>query len=148
MFLALKDKNGFVSGSIPGMANMANCSVEKTEKIIAKFLAPDQYSRSKEYEGRRIEAVDGGWKVLNHLKYRDAIQHVRSNEKHAEIMRKKRAKAKADKCSEMTDDDKHALLQDFKRQLEAVPETHKLSKKTKALEKTIASLKQELNVED
>lgn len=58
--LALKDQHGIVEGSIPGLAHMAGVTVEQAEIAVAKFLAPDPYSRSSEYEGRRIEVVDGG----------------------------------------------------------------------------------------
>ena len=33
-------------------------------------MSPDQYSRTQDHEGRRIEAVEGGWRLLNHAKYR------------------------------------------------------------------------------
>lgn len=47
--------------------------MEECEKALAKFLAPDPYSRSPEHEGRRIEPVDGGWQILNHDKYREKL---------------------------------------------------------------------------
>lgn len=71
--LALADRDGKVDASIPGLANIAKVSIEKTEASLAKLLAPDQYSRTKDYEGRRIEPVDGGWRILNHAKYREKL---------------------------------------------------------------------------
>jgi hypothetical protein len=71
--LALKDRDGIAEGSIPGLAHLAGVSIDEAEAAIAKFLAPDPYSRSQEHEGRRIEPVDGGWRVLNHDKYRDKL---------------------------------------------------------------------------
>jgi hypothetical protein len=68
--LAMCDKNGRVWGSIPGLANRARVSIEKAEEALLKFLSPDPYSRTKEHEGRRIEEIDGGWRLLNHEKYR------------------------------------------------------------------------------
>lgn len=35
-----------------------------------KFLSPDKWSRTTDNEGRRIEPIDGGWRLLNHAKYR------------------------------------------------------------------------------
>ena len=69
--LAMKDKDGIVHASIPGLAHMARVSLEVTEQAVAKFLNADPYSRTKEHDGRRIEPVDGGWLVLNHTKYRN-----------------------------------------------------------------------------
>lgn len=69
--LALADKNGEVSGSVGGLAHIANVSREDCEKALALFLAPDSDSRTTDNEGRRIEKIDGGWRVLNAEKYRD-----------------------------------------------------------------------------
>jgi hypothetical protein len=69
--LALKNKDGFVAASIPGLANAARVSIPDCERAITILEAPDPYSRSKEHEGRRIMPCEGGWTVLNHFKYRD-----------------------------------------------------------------------------
>ncbi len=69
--LAMKDRHGEVMGSIPGLANVARVPVEACRAAIAKFLAPDPDSRTTDHEGRRIEAIQGGWLVLNHAAYRD-----------------------------------------------------------------------------
>jgi hypothetical protein len=68
--LAMANKNGYVFGSVPGLAKMANIPVEATRNALAKFQLPDPDSRSQEYEGRRIEIVDGGWRLLTYLKHR------------------------------------------------------------------------------
>lgn len=69
--LALSDANGIVEGSIPGLAHVAGISIEECEEGLAKLSSPDRYSRSQEHDGRRIEAVEGGWLILNRTKYRD-----------------------------------------------------------------------------
>ncbi len=71
--LALKDKNGDVEGSVPGLADMARLTIEETEEALEKLRSPDPHSRTKDNEGRRIEDIDGGWHVLNHNKYRDKM---------------------------------------------------------------------------
>ena len=71
--LALKNRFGQVSGSVVGLARMANVPVEVCEIALSKFQAPDKYSSSPEHEGRRIKEIEGGWMVLNHIKYRDAM---------------------------------------------------------------------------
>ena len=69
--LAMADRKGRVSASVPGLANRARITVEETEIALARFLAPDPYSRTPDHEGRRIEVIDGGWRLLNHAKYRE-----------------------------------------------------------------------------
>lgn len=69
--LALKDADGFVAGTAPGLANIARVSLELTREALARLTAPDPDSRTQDNEGRRIEPIEGGWVVLNHAKYRD-----------------------------------------------------------------------------
>lgn len=69
--LAMADRHGRVFASVPGLANRARVPVEDARKAIETFLAPDADSRTPEHEGRRIEVMDGGWRLLNHAKYRD-----------------------------------------------------------------------------
>lgn len=68
--LAMADQHGRVWASIPGLANIARVSIEACETALEELLAPDKYSRTTEHEGRRIEPIDGGWRLLNHAKYR------------------------------------------------------------------------------
>lgn len=67
--LAIKDKHGEVLGSIPGLAQMAGVTTPQCEEALERLKAPDKYSRTKEFEGRRIEEIDGGWFILNSEKY-------------------------------------------------------------------------------
>jgi hypothetical protein len=69
--LAMADKNGEVQGSIPGLARIAAVSLDGCRNAIRKFLSPDEDSRTKDDEGRRIEEIDGGWHLLNYGKYRE-----------------------------------------------------------------------------
>jgi hypothetical protein len=69
--LAMADKTGYIGASIPGLAARARISIEATERALAKFMAPDPYSRSKDNDGRRIEEADRGWILLNYQRYRD-----------------------------------------------------------------------------
>lgn len=69
-FLALADKDGIVEGSIPGLANVMRVTDEEFRSVLAVLLAPDKNSRSQEHEGRRIEEIPGGWRILNHGPYR------------------------------------------------------------------------------
>jgi hypothetical protein len=69
--LALADRHGYVGASVPGLATAARVPIPKVEEALAKFMAPDPYSRSKEHEGRRIAEADRGWSLLNYQRFRD-----------------------------------------------------------------------------
>ena len=68
--LAMADKDGIAEASIPGLADFARVSVDATREAIQRLSSPDPDSRSQEFEGRRIQSIDGGWLLLNHAKYR------------------------------------------------------------------------------
>lgn len=67
--LALADERGVIVGTIPGLAKVAGVSLEATRKAMDIFLSPDPDSGSKEFDGRRIETIDRGWRLLNYLKF-------------------------------------------------------------------------------
>ena len=71
--LAMANRDGVVEGSIPGLAHHARVRLEAAHKALKKLSAPDPFSRSKESEGRRIIAIDGGWLLVNHKKYRASM---------------------------------------------------------------------------
>ena len=68
--LAMADSRGRVWASVPGLANRARVPIDDAKAALDRFLSPDEYSRTPENDGRRIEAIDGGWRLLNHEKYR------------------------------------------------------------------------------
>ena len=67
--LAMADRHGEVHAAVPGLAHRARVSLEETETALAAFLAPDKYSRTPDQDGRRIESIDRGWRLINHEKY-------------------------------------------------------------------------------
>ncbi len=71
--LALKNQDHVVEGSVPGLATMARVTVEECRASLLKLASPDPDSRTKEHDGRRIEAVEGGWLILNGEKYREKM---------------------------------------------------------------------------
>lgn len=81
------DQYGFVRASYPGMLHIANVPKDDFDKALEILESPDQMSRTPNYEGRRIERVDGGWRILNYEKYR---QYSYSGTKEAERKRKQR----------------------------------------------------------
>lgn len=89
--LVLAEKTGQVEASVPGLAKLAGVTVPECEEGLKVLMAPDRYSRTKEFEGRRIAEIDGGWQVLNHAKYRA----MKSEEEQREANRVKVAKWRA-----------------------------------------------------
>jgi len=73
--LAESDSHGLVRASVPAMAHLCLLSVADFEEIIKKFCGPDPHSRCKEHNGRRLELIDGGWVILNYVKYRELTQN-------------------------------------------------------------------------
>ena len=90
--LALADKHGEVMASVPGLARTAGVPMEKCQAALQKFLSPDAHSRTPDLEGRRIEAIDGGWALVNYLKYRREASKEDAKTKHAERQRRYREK--------------------------------------------------------
>lgn len=90
--LALADKHGEVSGSVPGLANTARVTLDECKRAIATFMGPDPYSRTPDDEGRRIEPIDGGWQILNYEKYRLEASKDDQREKTAARTRRWREK--------------------------------------------------------
>lgn len=68
--LALKDRDHLCRATVPALAKLAAISLEDCEAYLDKFQQPDKYSRSQEFDGRRIERKDEGWLILNGEKYR------------------------------------------------------------------------------
>jgi len=75
--LALKDKEGCVFGSKAWLADRARVDDKTCEKALKIFLSPDERSRTEDNDGRKIEVIDGGWRVLNHFLYRDGMEDMR-----------------------------------------------------------------------
>ncbi len=75
--LALKDEDGCVYGSVGWLADRARVEDGICEKALRIFSEPDARSRTVTHDGRKIEAISGGWRILNHLLYRDGIEDQR-----------------------------------------------------------------------
>lgn len=93
--LALSDRDGVVDASVPGLADAAGVSISECEQALALFQAPDPYSRTPDHEGRRVEKVDGGWRLLNHHKYQQKLGLEERREK--DRLRQQRHRASRDR---------------------------------------------------
>jgi hypothetical protein len=89
--LAMCDKDGFVRSTLSSLAMFSRVSKGDAQRAVDKFLAPDPESTTKDHEGRRIEVIEGGWRLLNHEKYRNTL----SAEERREYYRQKKAEYRA-----------------------------------------------------
>ena len=71
--LAMADRNGVVEGSVPGLADFARVSLPDCVMSLKELQAPDEWSRSKVDQGRRIREIDGGWFLINYGEYRKKL---------------------------------------------------------------------------
>lgn len=62
---------GFVAAAGPGLIHQALVSQEDGVRALRMLGEPDRESRSQEFEGRRMVRVNGGYLVLNFMRYRD-----------------------------------------------------------------------------
>lgn len=90
--IALKDRNGFVEASVPGLARLAVVSMKECEDAIRRLSGPDQQSKTKTDEGRRIKPVPNGWFVLGHEHFQKKMQEVSRRVGNARRQAKHRAK--------------------------------------------------------
>ena len=98
--LAMSDRYGEISASIPGLAHRARITIEQTEDGLSRFLQPDPYSRTPDNDGKRIKVISGGWALLNHAKYRELM----SAEERKEYNRVKQAEYRSRKSKIVNDE--------------------------------------------
>lgn len=88
----MADREGVVLASVPGLAGRAKVGVEECRAALKRFQMPDEDSSSKVCEGRRIEPIEGGWRLINHIKYRDLKDSESEKERKAQWWRENRGK--------------------------------------------------------
>lgn len=93
--LALVNRDGIVEASIPGLADFAKVSIEECEAALERLQEPDEYSRTPDHEGRRIEKIQGGWRVLNYKSYRQKFDEDDRRAYWAARKRKERERKKS-----------------------------------------------------
>ena len=68
--LLMARPDGVCPATAPGIARRANLPIDQTRQALAVLEAPDPDSRTQDQDGRRIVRVDGGYEIINYLKYR------------------------------------------------------------------------------
>jgi hypothetical protein len=133
--LAMADQFGRVFGSVPGLAHRARVTDDDTRLALKAFMSPDPDSRTKDCEGRRIEEIDGGWRLLNHAKYRelrsseDRQEQVRAaQQRRRERLKAEKAKASSNMMTVMTIDDKSSESAQAEAEAEASISSYSSSK--------------------
>lgn len=77
--MAMTDEHGCVISTVNFVAKMARLDhnaqeVEDVRRAIDRFLSPDPESLTSENEGRRLEKIEGGWRLLNFKKYQEMMK--------------------------------------------------------------------------
>lgn len=62
---------GFARAAGPGLVRTAGVKPGPGMKALERLASPEKASRSHDFDGRRLVRVDGGYVVLNYMKYRD-----------------------------------------------------------------------------
>jgi hypothetical protein len=103
--LAVANKHGIATITEGGLARLAVLSREKAADALKVLSSPDLDTLTQEYEGRRIERVENGWKLLNFQKYRELARKQAINEQNAMAQAKYRDKKKKNRNSEYLPDE-------------------------------------------
>lgn len=110
--LAMADKDGEVMGSIPGTAKLAGVTIKEFEAALDVLLSPDPYSRTPDDEGRRLEAIQGGWVILNYRTYAKRANDEDRKRKAAE--RQRRFRERQERNADVTQSNATVTLSDEK----------------------------------
>ena len=86
--------NGVLEASESAIHRMANVTLEEAEDALRVLSSPDPKSKSQEFDGRRIERVNGGYRLLNYFNYRESKSPDEKAKYMREYMRKRRAEKK------------------------------------------------------
>ena len=62
---------GFVNASGPGIVHSAIVDQKIGMIALERLASPDRESRTEDFQGRRMVRIDGGYVILNFMKYRD-----------------------------------------------------------------------------
>lgn len=93
--LASTDEHGCVVATMSKLARDARVEIDACQRAIEKFLSPDEASLTSSNNGRRIEPIEGGWRLLNHEKFRNMMTEESKREYFRNKRREYREKEKA-----------------------------------------------------
>jgi hypothetical protein len=120
--LAMCERDGVVMASIPGLAKAAGITITECEAGLQCLLSPDPYSRTRDHEGRRIEPIDGGWRLLNHGKYKEQLSYEERKEYNRKKQAERREKLKQQPKADVGVNDMSMTVND-NQQCQHIPDT-------------------------
>lgn len=83
---------GFVKAAGAGIVRRAGIdNLEAGLMALVRLGQPEQESRSQDFEGRRLVRVDGGFVVLNYMKYRDRDHSAKDRMRRLRLRKKEGA---------------------------------------------------------
>lgn len=86
---------GFVDAAGVGIIARAMVDRERGLAALEQLGAPEETTRSADFEGRRLVRVDGGYIVLNFMKYRDRDYTAAERSKRYRLRQKQKSEAVA-----------------------------------------------------
>ncbi len=90
-FLLMADPEGFVVGTVPGVAQQSGVTLEQAKAAIDLLESPDPYSSTPDFEGRRVVKVARGWHIVNFVTYRERAKLEAEKARKRTWAQKKRA---------------------------------------------------------
>lgn len=97
--LAVCDLDGIARVSEVAAPNLANLPKDQCDEALRVLSSPDPSSRSQDWEGRRIERVNGGFRILNYFTYREAQSKAHRAEYMKDYMKRYRSKPKQERTT-------------------------------------------------
>lgn len=97
--LAIADREGYIYGSKIGLSRIANIKADDIDFSFSTLLLPDPDScdliRSPENEGKRLEEISGGFRLLNYEYYRGLRDDDERREQNKQAQKRFRDKQSA-----------------------------------------------------
>lgn len=96
LLLSRTDGDGIARVSADFLAGITRKPDEEIARCLSVLEKPDPSSRTRDHEGRRIERVNGGFKVLNYQAYRETVDRESIRAYEADRKRRQRERETAE----------------------------------------------------
>ena len=90
--MAMADADGCVWASMGGIADRARLPRDVVQSALDIFMSPDPDSRSPNDDGRRVEKIDRGWRLINYVAHKERSRLAADRERKRRWAAKQRAK--------------------------------------------------------
>ena len=92
LLIASANRQGESHLTVPFIASVLRVSEERVEAAFEVLTSPDKRSRNKEHGGRRIIAVEDGWLLVSHAKYREKASRMKAAERQERYIARMKAR--------------------------------------------------------